>query len=160
MARRNAVQAGVGARWPHWWQPPSSPRLRLDARGADGYYPSAVSGSYVHLLRGPEAIGAGSWTRTSRRPPTFQERPGVLVQRDTTGNHPCRHGLDSSTNDLRRSVVRLWWTNGLRKAFTEREVLLGRIGSMRKKESGVGLASEPRFGQHLGVLRVDARGPR
>ena len=73
-------------------------------------------------------------------------------------NHPCRHGLDSSTNDLRRSVVRLWWTNGLRKAFTEREVLLGRIGSMRKKESGVGLASEPRFGQHLGVLRVDARG--
>ena len=46
----------------------------------------------------------------------------------------------------------------MRKAFTEREVLLGRIGSMRKKESGVGLASEPRFGQHVGVLRVDARG--
>ena len=46
-----------------------------------------------------------------------------------------------------------WAAKGLHR---EREVLLGRIGSMRKKESGVGLASEPRFGQHLGVLRVDA----
>ena len=30
--------------------------------------------------------------------------------------------------------------------------LLGRIGSIRKKENGVGLVLELRFGQHLGVL--------
>ena len=30
--------------------------------------------------------------------------------------------------------------------------LLGRIGSMRKKENGVGLVLELRFGQHLSVL--------
>ena len=37
---------------------------------------------------------------------------------------------------------------GCERPSIQREVLLGRIGSLRNKENGVGLASEPRFGQH------------
>ena len=45
-----------------------------------------------------------------------------------------------------------WAVRGLRTRQDLQWALLGRIGSMRKKENGVGLVLELRFGQHLGVL--------
>ena len=53
-------------------------------------------------------------------------------------------------------LVGKWAAKGLHR---EREVVLGRIGPMRNKKAALG-SPEPRFGRHLGVLRVDARGLR